>query len=278
MSCRYSHEASDYLTDDGTPCRRDDYGDPTHHCTARQSCSRHVGAGELTCARCIGRARANLRRIADLSALMLPAAIAGGVNSEAANLAGPAANPYAWSERRIAMGRHLDTWTTLGRITEKQHLHAIVAMPDDDEDHPYSVLGRWEMMLREDYGHPSKTRVTIASAAEYLGRQLHVMAQDDAQDFPLLARELRRCRNHLEAVIRNSNAPERGATCPECRRERPDKPARRLTRTYGHWCEDEDCEQIHFADDSGDIWRCPTNGEHWWNPQGYADMLQDATA
>src|SRR5690348_9354345 len=106
MSCRWDNEAGDYL-DDGEPCRRDEYGDPTKHCTARRTCAQHVGAGELTCARCIGRVRSTLRRIPALAALMPVVALEGGVNSEAASLAGPAADPEAWMWRRVAQRKRI---------------------------------------------------------------------------------------------------------------------------------------------------------------------------
>jgi hypothetical protein len=69
--CRYDHERGEYVTTDGDPCRVDEYGDPTRHCTAKRTCSQHVGHGELTCARCLGRTRANLRRIPIVSRLMM---------------------------------------------------------------------------------------------------------------------------------------------------------------------------------------------------------------
>ena len=43
----------------------------------------------------------DLRRIPQLAALMLPVALGVGVNSEAANMAGPAADPEAWSWRKV---------------------------------------------------------------------------------------------------------------------------------------------------------------------------------
>ena len=46
--CRWDREVGAYLTPDGDPCKRDDYGDLTYHCTARRTCANHVGKGELT--------------------------------------------------------------------------------------------------------------------------------------------------------------------------------------------------------------------------------------
>lgn len=273
-TCKYDRASGEYLID-GEPCRRDDYGDPTRHCTARRNCANHVGADELTCARCLGRARANLRRIPVVSNLMILVAIEDGVNSEAANLAGPAADPEAWSWRKIA-----------ARTGGPWHLSLI---EDDDEEHPYLVLGRWDMMIREDYGHPSDEPVTIANAAAYLDRQLGRIAQDDGQDFPLFAREIRKCRNHLERTLRTAMMRQRGAPCPECKAdaaeeaqaaEREGREVRkgslpRLVREYGHWCDDEDCERIHYADDADDRWVCPRNRAHEWTPKAYRDYIEE---
>jgi hypothetical protein len=271
VTCRYDRDAEDYLID-GEPCRYDDYGDPTVHCRARLSCSQHIGRGEFSCARCVGRARTNVRQIALLAALMLPVAIGKGVNSEAANLAGPAADPRAERERREAMRRHLDTWETLERITERQHLHALVVMSDDDERHPYNVLTRWQMMLSEDYGHTLPAKMTTAGAADYLERNLHRIAQDPEQDFPLLARELRKCRSHLEAVLGDAEKAEKGQPCPECQ---TGDVFVRLKREWGHWCESEDCERRHYIDDSGDMWICPRNPKHRWSEKDYRERIAD---
>lgn len=256
--CRYDRETGDYLAD-GEPCKRDDYGDPTHHCTARTSCSQHVGEGELTCARCLGRVRATIRRIADLAPLMMPVALGAGVDSEAAMLAGPAADAEAWSWRKVAAAQ--------GRAWH------VSLIEDDDEHHPYTVLTRWEFMLREDYDQPRDDATSITSAAAYLDRTLGRVAQDDGQDFPLLAREMRKCRTHLESVMRDSNTLERGAPCPDCHERNPDAPAPRLTRMYAHWCEDADCERFHFADDSGDAWICPRG--HEWDHESYRLRVRD---
>lgn len=277
--CRYDQIAGDYLID-GEPCRTDEYGDPTKHCTARRTCSQHIGRDELTCLRCISRGRSVIRQIADLSALMMPAALASGLDSEAVNLAGPATDPTAWSERRIAMRSHLAAWEQVGRITEHQHLRARVNMEDDDEHHPYVVLTRWAAMISEDYDHGRPVRWTITNAAAYLDRQLTSIAQDPEQDWPLLVREMRTCRDHLAAVLRNSHAADKGAPCPTCASELGKGP--KLRREYGHWCEGDDCEQIHYDDDSGDVWRCPRVRDHWWSEVDYrlriADVYADAVA
>lgn len=272
-NCRWDRDAEDYLID-GEPCRHDDYGDPTRHCTARRTCAQHIGPDELTCARCVGRTRADLRVIRDLAALMLPAALGAGIDSEAANLAGPATDVRTWHERRTAMKTYLLTWEAVGRINAEQYAHARATMEDDDEEHPYTVLTRWQMMLSEDYAHPLPDKLTIDGAGDYLERNLNRLAQDDEQDFPLFAREIRKCRNHLERVLRTAMSKQRGAPCPEC--TSPDSGVGpRLVREYGHWCDDEDCEKLHYADDAADRWVCPRNRAHEWTVKAYTDYIEE---
>lgn len=275
MTCRWDHDRDTWLRADGEPCRWDDDGQPTRHCTARRSCAMHVYGDELTCARCVDRTRRDLRQIADLAALMLPEALTAGVNSEAANLAGPAADPRAWRDRRIAKRLHLDTWLRLARISERQWLHARTAMEDDDEQHPYTVTTRWQMMLAEDYAHPLPAVLTTAEAVAYLSRYAGKVANDPDQDWSLFAREVRSCRSHLEAVLHNSRAAERGAPCAACRQDNPDAPAPRLLREYGHWCVEEDCDQLHYLDTSGDRWVCPRDRTHRWSEDDYRRWVAD---
>lgn len=231
------------------------------HCQAKKSCTWHVDESEVTCGRCLATTRRYLRGIVGLSALMPVAAMTddNGVNSEAANLAGPAVDPEAWSWRKAA-ARQGVAW----------HVSLV---EEDDEHHPLRVLGTWERMIREDYDHPTDATLTIAAAANYLDRQLHRIAQDEEQDFPLLTAELRKCYQHLESVLQNDTRPDRGAFCPTCKVE--GKALVRLTRHHGHWCTDPECERIHFADDSGDVWRCPKDITHWWTQEGYAELLRE---
>jgi hypothetical protein len=262
--CRYDRDTGDYLLPDGEKCdvpRRE-------HCMARKTCPVHLGWGELTCARCLGRTRADIRAILDLASLMLPEAMVAGVNSRAASLAGPAGDPLVLSWRRVNAVRGGDG--PVGDGTE--------------ETDPTEVLGIWQAMLSEDYGHDLPDRITLASAAAYLERNLNRVAQDEAQDFPLMARELRKCRATLEAVIHNSMNPDRGVTCPACLDERlatgkvGDKEAKRLpklVRRYPHWCDDPECCREHFDTDAKDVWVCPKNPEHWWEHHAYENWLQE---
>lgn len=263
MSCRWDRDAEDYLAEDGQPCRTDEYGDPTRHCTAKRRCAHHVGPHELTCAGCIGAARSDLRSITAMSALLMTAAINDGVDSESANLAGPAADPEAWTWRKIA-ARQGKAW----------HVSLI---EDDDERHPYTVLTRWQMMLAEDWGHDLPERLTITGAAAYLERQLPRLAQDPEQDFALFAREIRKVRSHLESVLHNDRRPDRGVPCPECTSPETGV-GPRLVREYGHWCLDAECCRIHAADDSLDRWVCPRNRAHAWDIEAYERWIAERRA
>ena len=258
MNCRYDRESKQYMLADGDPCRVDEYGDPTNHCKARVNCAQHIGQDEQTCIRCLNRARTNIRQIVLLSTLMMPVALGKGVNSEAANLAGPAADVDAWSWRKVAAKQ--------GRAWH------VSLVEEDDEHHPYTVLTRWQLMLSEDYGHPLPQAMSIMGAGAYLERNLGMVAQDPEQDFALLARELKTCRAHLEAVLGDAERAEKGQPCPSCRDE--DKLVR-LRREWGHWCEAEDCEKLHYLDDSGDRWVCPRNHQHWWTEQDYRRYVDD---
>ena len=235
------------------------------HCTQKRNCSWHVGEGQLTCGRCIAETRRDLRWIGPLASLLMPAALGDGVDSEAASLAGPVTDPEAWTWRKIAARANRHT----GRAWH------VSLIEDDDEHDPHRVTGTWARMLTEDYGHDMPERASLSWCVAYLDRTLHRVAHDDEQDFPLLSRELRKCRQHLEAVLHNDERPDAGAPCPTCR---DDGTFVRLRREYAHYCDDEGCERLHFTDDGSDVWRCPKVREHWWTQQGYADMVAERKA
>jgi hypothetical protein len=130
------------------------------------------------------------------------------------------------------------------------------------------------MMLREDYEQPSDTAVSIANAAAYIDGQLGRVAQDPEQDFALLAREVRKCRNHLERVLHTAMLKQRGAPCPDCTSEESGV-GPRLVREYGHWCDDEGCERLHYLDDSADRWTCPRNRAHSWDVDAYTNWIEE---
>lgn len=252
------------------------------HCSARKSCTWHVAEGELTCGRCIASARRDLRWLTPLASLMPTAAEAEGVASEAANLAGPVARYDTFSARRRIAKRWIEAHLPAHRWED-----ALVLLDDDDEHHPASVVTRWHMMLAEDYDHALPERLTLAGSSGYLDRNLHRIAHDDEQDFPLLARELRKTRQHLESVLHNDSRPERGAPCYVCA-DAGVRPAPRLKLERGHWCTDEECQKMHYSvrfdsdteqvvpDLDGDMWVCPRNpSEHKWTEVQYRGWVEE---
>jgi hypothetical protein len=234
----------------------------TGHCSARKNCSWHIAEGQLTCGRCITAVRNDLQWIEALASLMLTEAMGAGVNSEAAMLAGPSADYATFSARRTIAKRWI-----FDHLPESRWEAAFTAyIADDDEHHPESVLTRWEAMIREDYDQRIDTQTTLSGAAGYLDRILHRFAHDDGQDFALLARELKKCRQHLESVLHNDDKPERGAPCPACHEAGRDKPPR-LTRVYA--------ERWEADDDSRDKWSCPRDKEHSWSEFDYRLRVAD---
>jgi hypothetical protein len=127
-----------------------------------------------------------------------------GVNGEAMMLLGPSADPEAWRNRAMSAMR--------GRVD--------AGYLDDcrDEAHPLWVLGTWEQLWRDHLDQPSDLRQTIGRAGDYLERQMHRMAEEDEVPFDDFAGDVRRCRSHLEDVLRDGVKPERGAPCVQCGR------------------------------------------------------------
>ena len=243
MSCRWDTKAQDYLRRDGTPCRHDAYGDPTTHCTARRRCSTHIGPRDLTCPSCVGRVRRNLVRITDLMALMPAAAVeAERVDTEVMNLAAVAGDPV------------IDSWR---RIERARVYGGLIGDPTDQ--HPATILGGWQQVLSEGYGHDLGHRVDLAASVAYLDRVLVRVAQDPQQDFPLLLRETTALRMRLESVLAVRPVPRRGLPCPWC-----DHP-RRMIWIEGHVI-------------SADWWRCPSDREHWMTAAEYDEWAAARTA
>lgn len=219
---------------------------PETHCNLMGRCAEHVDqATEIfTCPRCIGKVKRNVRAIVDRYA-ELPAEVeAKGVDSEALNLHGPAASVEQlearrrWDERR--------GWCDFPRT-----------LAADDPHHPYAVLGRWDMAIRESYGPATDLFITVSRAADYLtGPVIDTFAH--TQEFEDFAREVTACLMHLETVLSDSREPEKGAPCPACRDEQPEERAPRLRKRYG-------------ADVTGkhDTWHCPANTAHWWSEVDY---------
>lgn len=230
---------------------------PEFHCAGRRHCVAHVPAEGASCPLEVAKARHAVETIADLSCLLLPAAITDGrVTGEAANLAGPAPNPHRLVERHIELkAADLRDW-----------------IEDDDPHHPFAVLGRWAMMTRDSLGLAPQRVFTVSAFADHLLAHLHELAADELHGFPAMLKELRACRRHLESVLRNSHDDETGAPCPKC--SEPGKPGPNLEHRHSTWGADgKRCRACtsgasgveHSCDTSGasDFWRCPRCRGRW---------------
>lgn len=193
------------------------------HCTCRKGCKEHIDASHpLTAPACIGRVRDDLRALVDLASLLPAAAVEKGVESEALHLAGPAVDAEAWSACKVS-----------AMAGEVWH---VSLLEEDDEAHPLRVLGTWDFMLREDYGQPTALKATVSRCADYLDGVLGRLAQDDGQDFPLFAWEIRACKRRLENVLALAEHRDTGAPCMRC--------GVALERVWG-------------AEETADGWECP---------------------
>jgi hypothetical protein len=221
------------------PCSED-------HCDLLGRCPNHVehDAGTYTCPRCIGKVKRNVRAIVERYAELPEEVEVKGVDSEALNLHGPAA-----SAEQLAARRRWETsrgWCDFPRT-----------LAADDPHHPYAVLGRWDMAIRESYGPETDLFVTVSRAADYLtGPVMERFAH--TQEFEDFARDVARCLTHLETVLSDSREPEKGAPCPTCREVNPDEKAPRLRKRYG--------ADVRGKDDT---WHCPAEPAHWWSDGDY---------
>lgn len=193
---------------------------PERHC---QLCYRehvtHEGRGtDQTCATCINQIRTHITGIVGYATRMLGEAIMRGINSEAADLHGPAANPLAWQQRGT-YGHRYDPDTRLA------------------DNHPLWVLGTWEQKIARHLGQHRTGRVTITEAARYLDLHLTRLAHDHDFELDNLAEAISDCHTHMETVLRDGDQIDRGAPCPMCGRAN-------LRKDHGDAIDD-------------DRWRCP---------------------
>lgn len=157
-----------------------------------------------TCAECLTDTRDDLREIARMCDALPEEVEHRGVDGEAMTLLGPAADP----ERR----GHLEASVLAGRVPADYLEHA------DGELHPLFVLGTWDGMWRDALEHDDPAGpVTVAGATDYLDRTMTYMASYEHVPFEDFARDLRRCRRHMEAVLHDGEQIERGAPCLACR-------------------------------------------------------------
>lgn len=123
-----------------------------------------------------------------------------------------------------------------------------------DELHPTYVLGTWDFLVRDHYGHtldlvgplhphghPVDTRTfTLHDTATYLDQRLTALAHDPDLAFNQLHTETTRCAAHLEDVLAVTPHHQKGATCPACERA--------------------PLERHHGTGDDEDTWDCPRCG------------------
>lgn len=189
------------------------------HCSV---CHRVHVAGQ-TCAECLATTREALHDIARMCAALPTEAEHRGVEGEAMMLLGPTADPEARG--------HLEASVLAGRVPP-DYLETAT-----HELHPLFVLGSWDAVWRDALEHDESTaRLTVATAIGYINRQMTYMADHEHVPFDDFARDVRRCRAHLEAVLHDGEQVDRGAPCMTCNVP--------LERTWG-------------ADAGNDGWRCP---------------------
>lgn len=237
MSCYYD-KVDGWLTDEQRPCPRTHCG--FHHGKGR-ACVSHVdvATGEHTCPACVGKIRTDIRGVVEAYALMPEEAEHDGIESEAADIAGPHANlvRYKWA---LVNG---------------------TAVEELDDLDPYTVLADLEHGIRELLDHAGERIVsdTVSESATYLEWVLTDLARDDEYLLLLedLAGKVRRLRGYLESVLHDSRSPELGAPCPTCSDETGKGP--RLAKRYVSW--DQTGAQDH--------WVCPVNRDHTWSEADY---------
>ena len=226
----------------------------SHHCVI---CNRtHTDAG--TCPGCLATVRADLGLIATMCGYpLLEEVLSGRVESEAAAMLGPTANPEAWRNQAMSaiQGRvckchergqvcPVDMPRMEGPVcVECDHLSCWLAKrswnrmcPDAtgylvdcrDEMSPLWVLGEWEQLWRDHLDHPAPDDqvMTLTAAAAYLNTQMTYMAAQEDPPFDDFAAALKACRTHLQAVLHDQNQGDAaGVGCFECggKLERPMK-------------------------------------------------------
>lgn len=143
-----------------------------------------------------------------------------GINGEAMVLLGPAVDPEQLG--------HVQASIAAGRLPADYLDHA------DHELHPLFVLGTWDMTYRDALDHDEGDTVTIASAIDYLDRQLTYAAGFEHVPFEDMAADLTACQRHLMAVLHDQEHGIRAnVPCFDCGAEL----VRRLGRDgfEDHW-------------------------------------------
>lgn len=186
---------------------------------------------DATCPECLAATRDDLLTIATLTDSLPAEAVHRGVNSEAAMLWGPTADPEAWRNRAMS--------AMFGRVP------AGYLEDCRDEQHPVFVLAGWEQVYRDALDQPTDLTATLPRVVDYLDRQLHVMAEMPEPPFDEFAREVRACRAHMENVLTDGERDEQTRVpCLNC--------STRLVKRYGrtvafdaHVCPKRSCARTY---------------------------------
>jgi hypothetical protein len=175
-----------------------------------------------TCPECMAETREALHDIGRMCGALPDEVEHRGVEGEAMMLLAPAADPEAWG--------HMEASVLSGRVPP-EYLEE-----NAGELHPEFILRSWQMVWRDALDHDEVPDALLSTAVDYLNTQMTYMGGYEHVDFADFARDLRRCRNHLEAVLHDGEQVDQGAPCMSCNG--------RLERTWG-------------KDAAGDGWRCP---------------------
>jgi hypothetical protein len=152
----------------------------------------------------MAKVRDNLAELVRLCGFpLLEEVLRKGQNMEALMMAAPATDPERWgyTEASVHAGRLPEGWMEDPR----------------GETHPLFVLGSWDMVFRDALEHDEPAeRLTVATAAEYIGRQLTYMATYPHVPFEDFATALHDCRAHMEQVLADGVQVDKGAPCMSC--------------------------------------------------------------
>ena len=204
MTCRYVARDQPRIL-----VGRHNEGCPGDECAGCQPCTEthcrvcKVAHHEHACPDCLDETRESLSEIQRLVESLALEAVVKGVDSEAMNLNGPAAD-----------------WEALGHVTASVaagRLPVDWIETADHELHPLIVLGGWESVYREAFEHDDTDVQTVVGAAGYLDRNLGYASTWPHVPFEDFARDLRRCRSHLERVLHDGEQRDTGAPCMDCR-------------------------------------------------------------
>jgi hypothetical protein len=174
-----------------------------------------------TCAECLAETREDLHEIAARCGALSPEVLHRGIRSEAMTLLGPTVDPERWGHTAASYlsGRLPEGWIETGKHGKECPLLVNEACLGcgGSELHPLLVLGTWDMCWRAELEHDDAEVLTVASAVEYLDRQMTYMAGYEDSPFEDFARDLRRCRAHLESVLHDARQGDRANVgCFEC--------------------------------------------------------------